>query len=154
MGKYLLELYLILLHLEIGAHKYKAKNTATLSLPVLGSLILHLFRLLIQLSVWFGVIRFYVSNDNEVKVRSILIYLGKYYFGRLIPPKVRSSYTPLPKWWQNSPSLQEKYIIEKEDLYTMLMMCIKYFAFISLVGVCKSFPFILISLLLSMNTCM
>ena len=117
MGKYLLELYLILLHLEIGAHKYKAKNTATLSLPVLGSLILHLFRLLIQLSVWFGVIRFYVSNDNEVKVRSILIYLGKYYFGRLIPPKVRLSYTPLPKGWQNSPSLQEKYIIEKEDLY-------------------------------------
>ena len=44
MGKYLLELYLILLlHLEIGAHKHKVMNSATLSLPVLGSLIQHLF---------------------------------------------------------------------------------------------------------------
>ena len=106
MGKCFLELYLILLTFS---------NSSTLSFPVLGSLILHLYTH--KPSDSFRVIRFYVSNDNEVKVRSILIYLGKYYFGRLIPPKVRSSYTPLPKGWQNSPSLQEKYIIEKEDLY-------------------------------------
>ena len=52
MDKYLLELYLILLHLETGTtHKHKVMNSATLSLPVLGSLIQRLFRLLIQLSV-------------------------------------------------------------------------------------------------------
>ena len=49
--------------------------------------------------------------------------------------------------------LCKKNTLSKKKTFTMLMMCIKYFAFISLVGVCKSFPFILISLLLSMNTC-